>query len=320
MTLVLSNVMMQYVAHRRPAQNKQLWTAHARTKGDAAEQAALAASQDADIARAVAMELSPSFHQPGPDYIKQAFMEPVDLPNEPPLIEEDPNNKSASHADDPGPTPPPSPHSKKRQHGNSVSNSRKTSKEESSHSRKSSKEEKQDRKDERASRKISKEEKGSSPAEAPRAAPPSQVKQEEAPKPHKTPEPAPNKPPPPQASPLTPVAPGNGVGQLHTQYHSYYVKTPTRGPMPRDPEPEEDEEPSQLTIARMAPPPQKSFRSSTPEPTPSGEPGKLRKQDSLKPKSLAETKRASREAAECSGEETVTKKEELVCNRCLRED
>ena len=40
-------------------------TAHARTKSEAADQAALSACQDSDIARAVARELSPNFHQPG---------------------------------------------------------------------------------------------------------------------------------------------------------------------------------------------------------------------------------------------------------------
>ncbi len=40
-------------------------TSHARTKSEAADQAALAACQESDLARAVARELSPSFHQPG---------------------------------------------------------------------------------------------------------------------------------------------------------------------------------------------------------------------------------------------------------------
>lgn len=40
-------------------------TSHARAKAEAADQAAHSASQDSDIARAVARELSPSFHQPG---------------------------------------------------------------------------------------------------------------------------------------------------------------------------------------------------------------------------------------------------------------
>lgn len=40
-------------------------TAHARAKAEAADQAALSASQDSDIARAVARDLSPNFYQPG---------------------------------------------------------------------------------------------------------------------------------------------------------------------------------------------------------------------------------------------------------------
>jgi len=40
-------------------------TAHARAKADAADQAAQAARQECDIARAVARELSPNFYQPG---------------------------------------------------------------------------------------------------------------------------------------------------------------------------------------------------------------------------------------------------------------
>ncbi|XP_042154618.1 junctophilin-1 isoform X2 [Oncorhynchus tshawytscha] len=294
-------------------------TAHARTKGEAADQAALSARQDCDIARAVARELSPNFHQPGPDYIKQAFMEAVDP------AEEKKEDNPTSTAQTPGPTPPPSPHSKKRPHSNSVStsasckiskdesshsrnaskdessHSRKASKDESSHSRKASKEEKPGlkiSKEERSSRKLSKEERVSVAAEPSRAAAPSsQMRYEEAPaRPPKAPEPGPTNAPPPQAAaPQTVVGSVNGVGQLHSQYHSYYVKAPSRGPLPPEPEPEEDEEPSQLTLARMAPP--------TPKPTPTSEPCKLRKQDSLKPKSLAETKKASMEMAEGNEEE-----------------
>lgn len=40
-------------------------TAHARTKSEAAEQAAISAIHEAEIARAVARELSPNFYQPG---------------------------------------------------------------------------------------------------------------------------------------------------------------------------------------------------------------------------------------------------------------
>ncbi|XP_055784149.1 junctophilin-1-like [Salvelinus fontinalis] len=307
-------------------------TAHARTKGEAADQAALSAGQDCDIARAVARELSPNFHQPGPDYIKQAFMDPVEIPKDPP--EEKEKDSPTSPAKTPGPTPPPSPHSKKRQHSNSVSTSasRKTSKEESSHSRKVSKEEKpglksskdesshsrkvskeekpvrKSSKEERTSRKLSKEERVSIAAEPPTAAAPSShvIHQDASAKSPKTPEPGPTNVPPPQAAaPQTVAGPGNGMGQLHSQYHSYYVKAPSRGPLPPEPEPEEDEEPSQLTLARMAPPPPKSFRNFNLKPTPTGEQSKLRKQDSLKPKSLAETKKASMEMADGRGEENA---------------
>lgn len=40
-------------------------TAHARTKSEAADQAALSAVHESEIARAVARELSPNFYQPG---------------------------------------------------------------------------------------------------------------------------------------------------------------------------------------------------------------------------------------------------------------
>lgn len=40
-------------------------TAHARTKSEAAEQAAISAIHESEIARAVARELSPNFYQPG---------------------------------------------------------------------------------------------------------------------------------------------------------------------------------------------------------------------------------------------------------------
>lgn len=46
-----------------------LRTAHARVKAEAADQAALSGSQDSDIARAVARDLSPNFHQPGITFI-----------------------------------------------------------------------------------------------------------------------------------------------------------------------------------------------------------------------------------------------------------
>lgn len=57
---VLNKVPHLLTAHCAPCR-----TAHARAKADAADQAALAARQESDIARAVARELSPDFYQPG---------------------------------------------------------------------------------------------------------------------------------------------------------------------------------------------------------------------------------------------------------------
>lgn len=287
-------------------------TAHARTKSEAADHAAISAVHDSETARAVARELSPNFYQPGPDYIKQPIKEPVEI-KEVPVEKKEPSSKDSPHfyrkgttpphspVASPGTTPPPSPHSskKKGQLGNSTS--RKSNKEEKP-SRKISKEEKSSQKsgkDERSSGKPSKEERPSIPdgpkvsyAEAP-------------PKPSKVQEPPPESAPPPPSAPQPPAVPVNG--QLHSEYHSYYVKAPTRVAPPPDPDPEDlDEEPSALALARMPPQPPRSFSTPTPKP-PSlrdikSEP-KLRKQDSLKPKSLADTKKASMEIAD-SMEET----------------
>ncbi|XP_006880536.1 PREDICTED: junctophilin-1-like [Elephantulus edwardii] len=86
-------------------------TAHARAKADAADQAALAARQECDIARAVARELSPDFYQPGPDYIKQRFQEGVDAKENPEekVPEKPPSPKESPHFYCKGTTPPRSP-------------------------------------------------------------------------------------------------------------------------------------------------------------------------------------------------------------------
>lgn len=133
-------------------------------------------------------------------------------------------------------------------------------------------------------RKVSKEERASIvaeiskvpalPAPAPAAAP-VPIKQEvPPPKPPKVYEPAPN-----------PVSTGNG--QLHTEYHSYLVKAPVKVPPPEEPEDEEPEI-TQSSLARMPPSTPKLYGTLTPKAEP-----KLRKQESIKPKSLAETKKAS---------------------------
>ncbi|XP_041824750.1 junctophilin-1a isoform X1 [Melanotaenia boesemani] len=284
-------------------------TAHARTKSEAADQAAISAIHDSEIARAVARELSPNFYQPGPDYIRQQLKEPVEI-KEIPVEKKEESPKDSPHfyrkgttpphspVASPAATPPPSPEPSKKPGLIPNSITRQTSKDEKP-SRKKSKEEKSSykaSKDERSSRKLSKEERFSV-TDGPKS---SHAYIEAPPKTSKVQQAAPASAPPPQP----PTIPVNG--QLHSEYHSYYVKAPTRGPPPPEPE-DMDEEPSALALARM-PPQHKSVSTPTPTPKPasireSKSDPKLRKQDSLKPKSLADTKKASMEIAD-STEET----------------
>uniref|UniRef100_H2THX5 Junctophilin n=1 Tax=Takifugu rubripes TaxID=31033 RepID=H2THX5_TAKRU len=81
-------------------------TTHAKAKADAAEQAAQASNSESSIARLVAKELSPSFYQPGPEYLKKRVLQEVaegsentDIVIHEPLLAED----------EPLPTPPESP-------------------------------------------------------------------------------------------------------------------------------------------------------------------------------------------------------------------
>ncbi|KAL6119407.1 jph2 [Pungitius sinensis] len=81
-------------------------TTHSKGKSDAADQAAHAANSESGIARLVAKELSPSFYQPGPEYLKKrVLVEAIEgsettetVMHEPLLSEEEPL-----------PTPPESP-------------------------------------------------------------------------------------------------------------------------------------------------------------------------------------------------------------------
>ncbi|XP_053500386.1 junctophilin-2 [Ictalurus furcatus] len=57
-------------------------TSHAKSKGEAAEQAAQAANNESSIARVVARELSPSFYQPGPEYLKKRALQEIAESNE----------------------------------------------------------------------------------------------------------------------------------------------------------------------------------------------------------------------------------------------
>ncbi|TNM96168.1 hypothetical protein fugu_015829 [Takifugu bimaculatus] len=282
-------------------------TAHARTKSEAAEQAAISAIHEAEIARAVARELSPNFYQPGPDYVKQHSKEPVEIKEVPVEKKESPRDSphfyrkgtTPPHSPMTSPvvTPPPSPRSSKKKGQIAHSNaSRKTSKEEKPLC-KTGKEEKishKNSKDEQPSKKQSKEEKLSvidvfkSPQVHVKApAKPAKLQQSTAAS------------LPPSHLPLLPVN-----GELHSEYHSYYIKAPTKVPPPPDPEEDVEEEPNAQALARMPPQPLKPLgtpitKPSVPE---SKSDQKLRKQDSLKPKSLADTKKASMEIVENSEE------------------
>uniref|UniRef100_A0A3Q3GHZ2 Junctophilin n=1 Tax=Labrus bergylta TaxID=56723 RepID=A0A3Q3GHZ2_9LABR len=81
-------------------------TTHSKAKSDGAEQAAQASNSESSIARLVAKELSPSFYQPGPEYLKKRVMQEVaegsentDIVMHEPLLAEE----------EPLPTPPESP-------------------------------------------------------------------------------------------------------------------------------------------------------------------------------------------------------------------
>ncbi|XP_004071089.1 junctophilin-2 [Oryzias latipes] len=81
-------------------------TTHAKAKSDGAEQAAHAANGESSIARLVAKELSPSFYQPGPEYLKKKVLQDA--------IEDTENADTVMHEpllaeEEPLPTPPESP-------------------------------------------------------------------------------------------------------------------------------------------------------------------------------------------------------------------
>lgn len=81
-------------------------TAHSKAKAEAAEQAAQAANSESNIARLVAKELSPSFYQPGPEYLKKRVLQEVveGIENADPVMHE-----PLLAEEEPLPTPPESP-------------------------------------------------------------------------------------------------------------------------------------------------------------------------------------------------------------------
>lgn len=106
-------------------------------------------------------------------------------------------------------------------------------------------------------------------------------------------------PPPKPAKLPLPVAntyssPGNG--ELLSEYHGYKVKADVM--IPRDPSEDEMEIVETHVELEKAPPPAKQYRAPTPKPTvvkESKPEPKLKKQESLRPKSLSESKKASME-------------------------
>lgn len=119
------------------------------------------------------------------------------------------------------------------------------------------------------------------------------------------------------------VHPSNG--QIHAQYHGYFVKAEVMSPPPDDLLGiEEDLHPS--CLARLPPQPKraatpvlKSLPAPSPSPVPPKEstkvqePAKLKRQETIKSKSLAETKKASMDVdTEVENEESVSLDEALT--------
>ncbi|XP_030258194.1 junctophilin-1-like isoform X1 [Sparus aurata] len=257
-------------------------TSHARAKAEAADQAAHAASQDSDIARAVARELSPAFHQPGPDYIRQKYNEPVEVKEVPVEEKKEKSTSGSPHfyrkgttptqspSQSPGPSPTPSPAAVKKSFFTSktpatVAPALK------------------DNKTPTAESLTAGITKAASKLEVRKQEPPPSVKKEV-------------------------IATGSSYpsnGQIHSQYHGYYIKADVKITPPEEPIGVDDDfHPSSL--ARL-PPPAKQIQAPAPKPLPAPspspvppkenvkapEPSKPKRQESTKPKNLAETKKAS---------------------------
>ncbi|XP_037644370.1 junctophilin-1-like [Sebastes umbrosus] len=255
-------------------------TSHARAKGETADQAAQSAGQDSDIARAVARELSPNFHQPGPDYVRQKYNEPVEVKE----VVEEKKEKSPSGSPhfyrkgttpDPSPSPSPVP---------SPTPSPVAAVKKSFFSSKTP-----------AAIAPAGKENATPTAEsltagitkaASNVSLRQEVRQQEAP-------------------PATTASSYPSNGQIHSQYHGYYVKADVKSPPPEEPIGVEDElHPS--SYASLPPPAKKMWApapkslpapSPSPESTKAPEPPKPKRVESTRPKSLAETKKASMEIA-----------------------
>lgn len=258
-------------------------TSHARAKADAADQAAQSASQDSDIARAVARELSPNFHQPGPDYIRQKYNEPIEVkevpeekkeksPSSSPHFYRKGTTPNQSPSQTPAPSPTPSPTVTKKTFFTSKTPATVAPAVPAGKENKTPTAEALTTGITKAASKLSLKH---------------EVKQQEAP------------------APLKPAAASSASsnGQIHSQFHSYYVKADVKALPPEDLIGLEDDfHPS--SAARSAPPDKLAVASApvrSPSPAPAKEsakapePSKPKRQESTKPKSLAETKKASME-------------------------
>ncbi|XP_069029439.1 junctophilin-1-like [Embiotoca jacksoni] len=267
-------------------------TSHAWAKAEAADHTAQSASQASDIARAVARELSPNFHQPGPDYVRQKYNEPLEVKEVPVEEKKEKSPSGSPHFYRKGTTPDHSPsQSPAASPAHSPTAVQKTffcTKTPSTIiSVKPASNENKTPTAESLTASITKE--------ASKISLKQEVRQQEAPTAVKA------ALPPPASS-----YPSNG--QLHSQYHGYYVKADNKLPPPEEPLGVEDDfHPS--SIARL-PPPAKQIVTPAPRPVPTRspspappgkakapEPLKPKRQESTKPRSLAETKKASMEIA-----------------------
>ncbi|TNN58133.1 Junctophilin-1 [Liparis tanakae] len=263
------------------------WTSHARAKGDAADQAARSASQDSDIARTVARELSPGFHQPGPDYVRQKYNEPLEV-NEFPVEEKKEKSPSRSpHFYRKGTTPDQSPTPSPTASPTLVKNTSFSSKSPAATATAPTK----------PAGKENKTPAAESVKGMTKAASKLSLRQEA-----RLPE------APPAVKPAT-ISSYPSNGQIHSQYHGYYVKADVKMPPPEDPIGAEDDlHPSSLACL---PPPAKPIWAPAPKALPAAgpppapvkeaakapEPAKPKRAESTKPRSLADTKKASMEIA-----------------------
>ncbi|XP_042354120.1 junctophilin-1-like [Plectropomus leopardus] len=264
-------------------------TSHARAKAEAADQAAQSATQNSDIARAVARELSPSFHQPGPDYIRQKYNEPVEVKEVPAEETKEKSPSGSPHfyrkgttpnqspSGSPGPSPTPSPAAVKKSFFSSKTPAAVAPAKPAGTENKTPTAESLTAGITKAASKLSLRQ---------------DVRHQEAPPAVK-----------PAVTSTISSYPSNG--QIHSQYHGYYVKADVKIPPLEDPTSLEDDlHPSSL--ARLPPPAKQILApvqkplpspSSSPVPPKEGtkapEPAKPKRLESTKPKSLAETKKAS---------------------------